>query len=230
MVVSTSPTLHRLVTSTRKAGIFFLLALGIVGCASRGDVREGLDRLDPEEQRMATLQARLDSLQSEIQRSEAALAASAEELAAARAEAALASEQAARAEAAATGNLAGETVFRVDGVGFEPGTSILTETARTLLDQLADRLRAENAAYFLEIQSFDRDTATISLGVARVDAVRRYLHEARGFPLHSIRGVAATASAPHAVGEIANSDDPGPGPVAVADELTIVVVRDLPQR
>ena len=167
--------LDRALAGIGEAGTFFLLVLAAAGCATSGQVREEVDRLDEAEQRLAELQTRLDSITAEIDREESALAARQEELAAAQSQVALASEQARRAQASASGNLAGETVFRIDGVGFEPGTSTLTEGSKLLLDQLVDRLRAENAAYFLEVQS-DPGEASSPLGAARVDAVRRYLH------------------------------------------------------
>ena len=176
MTRRSSHRFDRVLAGIGEAGTFFLLVLAVAGCATSGQVREEVDRLGEAEQRLAELQARLDSLTAEIDREESALAARQEELAAAQAQAALASEQARRAQASASGNLSGETVFRVDGVGFEPGTSTLTEGSRLLLDQLVDRLRAENAAYFLEVQS-DPEEASSALGAARVDAVRRYLHD-----------------------------------------------------
>jgi hypothetical protein len=216
------------VTWIGESGTFFLLVVTLIGCASRGDVRDEVDRLGAAQQQVTGLQARVDSLNQEIARSEAALAASHERLAAAQAEAARASEQARRAEASATGNLSGETVFRVDGVGFEPGTSILTEASRILLDQLAGRLRAENAAYFLEVQAFDVDAATSSVSAARVDAVRRYLHEEQGLPLHSLSALTTTAGARHAAGAGASGDPLGD--TATADgQLAIVVVRNQPK-
>jgi outer membrane protein OmpA-like peptidoglycan-associated protein len=172
-----------------------------------------VDRLDEAEQRLAGLQSRLDSITAEIDREESALAARQEELAAAQSQAALATEQARRAEASASGNLAGATVFRIDGVSFEPGTSRLTEASRLLLDQLVERLRAENAAYFLEVQS-DPGEANSPLGHARVDAVRRYLHLDHGLPLHSVGAVTGTSVAALASGD---------------GQLAILVVRDLPQ-
>ena len=73
------------------------------------------------------------------------------------------------------------------GVGFEPGTSRLTDASRLLLDQLADRLRAENAAYFLEVQSGSRGGGQRPSAPPAWTTVRRYLHEDHGLPLHSAR-------------------------------------------
>jgi outer membrane protein OmpA-like peptidoglycan-associated protein len=213
----------------RKSGTFFLLILAVVGCATRGDVSEQVDRLGAANERVTALQSRLDSLNAEIERSETALAASREALAAAQAEAALASEQARRAEAIANGNLAGETVFRVDGVGFERGTSTLTEASRIMLDQLADRLRAENAAYFLEVHSFDAEPSKSALAAARVDAVRRYLHDTRGLPLHSVSALsAATTSHGKEVGTDGAADPLVEAPAADG-QLAIRVIRDQPK-
>jgi hypothetical protein len=226
---STSDRRRRVVTRSRESGTFFLLVLALLGCASRGDVGEEVDRLGAASERMAGLQPRLDSLNAEIERAEIALAASREELAAVQAEAALASEQARRAESSASGGFAGETVFRVDGVGFEPGTSTLTETSRILLDQLAARLRAENAAYFLEIQTIDGASSESSLAAARLDAVRRYLHEAQGLPLHSFSAVSG-ATEPHvAEARVGAAADPLAETGAADGRLAILVIRDQPK-
>jgi outer membrane protein OmpA-like peptidoglycan-associated protein len=222
----------RLLAGIGETGTFFLLVLVAGACATNSQVREEVGRLGETEQRLAGLQSRLDSLTEEIESKEAALAARGEELAAARAQAALALEQARRAQAAASGNLSGETVFRLDGVGFEPGTSRLTEGSRLLLDQLVDRLRAENAAYFLEVQS-DPEEAGSALGAARVDAVRRYLHEDRGLPLHSVGAVTGTRQATHPPGVSADAEasavDPLVMPTGGDGQLAILVVRDQPQ-
>ena len=221
----------RVLAGIGKAGTFFLLVLVAGGCATSGQVRQEVDRLRESEQRLAGLQARLDSLIAEIDRGESALAARREELAAAQAQAALAAEQALRAEAIASGNLSGETVFRLDGVGFEPGTSKLTEGSRLLLDQLADRLRAENTAYFLEVQS-DPQQAGSALGAARADAVRRYLHEDHGLPLHSVGAVAAMPGAAHppeVSAPTAAVDDPLGPPGDGDGQLAILVVRHQPK-
>jgi outer membrane protein OmpA-like peptidoglycan-associated protein len=227
---SPSPLLDRIVTRVGESGTFFLLLVTVVGCASHGDVRVQVDRLGTAQDQVAELQSRLESLDAEIERSEAALAASREELEAAQAEAALASEQARRAEAATTGDLTAETVFRVDGVGFEPGTSTLTEASRIVLDQLADRLRAENAAYFLEVQSFDGDGSKSSLAAVRVDAVRRYLHDAQGLPLHVFSAVSAGRSPGLADGGVGAAADPLGEMPPVDGEVAILVVRDQPRR
>jgi outer membrane protein OmpA-like peptidoglycan-associated protein len=202
----------------------------VSGCATGRQVREEVDRLGESEQRLAGLQVRLDSLTAEIDREESALAARREELAAAQAQAALAGEQALRAEATASGNLSGETVFRLEGVGFVPGTSKLTEDSRLLLDQLADRLRAENVAYFLEVQS-DPEEAGTALGASRVDAVRRYLHEDHGLPLHSFGAVAATPGAadPPDASATAEAADPLVAPTDGDGQLAILVIRDQPK-
>ena len=220
----------RVLAGIGEAGTFFLLILAAEGCATSGQVRQEVDRLGESEQRLAGLQARMDELTAEIDREESVLATRGEELAAARAQAALASEQALRAQATASGNLSGETVFRVEGVGFEPGTSRLTDASRLLLDQLADRLRAENAAYFLEVQS-DPEEAGSALGAARVETVRRYLHEDHGLPLHSVGAVAAAPGAAHTLEVSAATDaaDALVAPPAGDGQLAIVVVRDQPK-
>ena len=113
-------------TVIRETGTFFLLVLAMAGCATRGRVDQEVGSLAARDQKLAELESRLASLEAAIEESETALVTSRSELAAAQERAALASDHARRAEAGAGGHLLGETVFRLDGVAFEPGTAALT--------------------------------------------------------------------------------------------------------
>jgi outer membrane protein OmpA-like peptidoglycan-associated protein len=212
-----------------ESGTFYLLLMpmALLGCATPGLVRERVAQLEGSRQStLARLEAQLAALDDEIARRDEALRARAHELDALRSQALLASESVALAEEQARGRLLGETVFRVEGIRFEPASAVLTEASRDLLDQLAERLRMENAGYFLEVQASAREsTGGGRLGAARAEAVRRYLHLDRGLPLHAMSTVTAPDGARGLAGEALERD-----PVLEPDleddpRVAVVVVR-----
>ena len=209
-------------TRIGETGTFFLMLVVLgIGCASKGQVRDEVRRLAEREATIERLKAELAALDAEIDRAGSALAAQQPKIEEARTEAALASELARRAETTAAGSLLGETVFRMEGLRFEPGTAKLTEDARAALDQLADRLRAENAGYFIEVQS-RRAGASPGLEAARAEAVRRYLHDDRGLPLHAVSTLTAIDESP-AGGQLEAASVLEALPAE--DQLAVVVVR-----
>jgi hypothetical protein len=216
---------NKLLTLIRETGTFYLLLASLAGCASRGQVREDVTRLD-EAQRadVQRLETRLDALTQAIEEQERVLEARRTEVADASSQALLASDQARRAEAQAQGDLLGEAVFRVEGLRFEPGTPILTAESKAQLDGLVERLRAEDAGYFLELQSRG-DGGAGELEVDRAEAVRRYLHDARGVPLHAMSTLAAAGTAGTAPDASVLEVEPAPGESALA----VVVVRPSPR-
>src|SRR5687767_4241238 len=152
--MATPRTQHNPLTRIGETGTFFLLVLLMLGgCASKGQVREEVSRLSAQEAKLVRLESELAELEIAIAQEDAAVAASQGRFEEAQATAAQAAEEASRAEAAAAGGLMGEPVFRLDGLRFEPGTAALTSESKILLDQLADRLRAEDVAYYVEIQT-----------------------------------------------------------------------------
>jgi outer membrane protein OmpA-like peptidoglycan-associated protein len=211
-----------MLTRIRETGTFYLLVACLAGCATRGQVRNDVAELDRDQQAgLERLESRLASLTEAIEQEGTRLEARRSEVAEASSQALLASDQARAAEAQAHGDLLGEAVFRVEGLRFEPGTAILTAEARTMLDQLVERLRAEDAGYYLEVQSRGRSGG--GLESERAEAVRRYLHHDRGVPLHAVSTLAAASEVPpnESVLEI----EPAPGEAA----LEVVVLRPVPR-
>jgi len=99
-------------------------------------------------------------------------------------------EGAAAAKAAAKAGDPREAVYIIDELLFAPGSAALTAESRSILDQLAERLRLESSDYHLEVEGHTDGTgserANLQLGRERAEAVRRYLHDSGGIPLHSI--------------------------------------------
>jgi outer membrane protein OmpA-like peptidoglycan-associated protein len=228
-----------MLTEIRKSGTFYLLLAVLAGCATRGMVRHEVSRLEAREASLAGLQSRLDSLTAAIEEEGKLLQARGEQVASASSQALLASDQATDAEAQARGHLLGEAVFRVGGLRFEPGTAILTAESRTVLDQLVERLRAEDAAYYLEVQSRatnGADGRAEGLEGARAEAVRRYLHGDRGLPLHALSTLATAGELPSSAPAVAGALEAEEAasmleiePAAGEAALAVVVVRPFPR-
>lgn len=94
--------------------------------------------------------------------------------------------------------VAGEADDGVLEVRFASGTAALTATARARLDALYDDLIARTTDFYLDVQGHtDRtgnEAANRRLAERRAEAVRRYLHHARGVPLDRM-GVTSLGSA-----------------------------------
>jgi outer membrane protein OmpA-like peptidoglycan-associated protein len=81
----------------------------------------------------------------------------------------------------AEGKFLYEVVLSDDSVKFPVNGDELSPEAQARLDELAQRLKAENRNVYLEIQGFTDARGDAShnrrLGEARAEAVRRYLHK-----------------------------------------------------
>jgi len=227
---------HRALTRIRESGTFFLLLLpALLGCASKGQVSREIERLSARAAEVERLESELTDLTMAIEQKEADLAASQEKLTEVQSVAAQAQEQARLAEATAAGGLMGEQVFRLEGLGFEPGGTVLTSESKALLDQLAVRLRAENVAYYLEIQAPPEPAGRGSvLAAARAEEIRRYLHVDQGLPLHAVGTVAGPsrlAPAPEMAsdGQALLEIEPEEGSKPSESQLAILVVRGQPK-
>ncbi|HVR28352.1 MAG TPA: hypothetical protein VMS86_02365 [Thermoanaerobaculia bacterium] len=179
----------------REAGTFSLLLIALAGCATRGQVRDQVSELEAKRANLERLEQRLDSLTEAIDREAQLLSRREERVAATRAQALLAADNARAAEQTTAGGLLGETVYWLQGLPFEADSAELTDRSRALLDQLAERLKMEDAGYYLEVRAGSGQPGGRALDLARAQAVRRYLHVARGLPLHAVRTLAAPGAA-----------------------------------
>lgn len=99
----------------------------------------------------------------------------------------------------AEGRLISETVLS-ESIGFGLEESGLNESARLALLAFADKLKAENQGFYIEVQghtdSTGTDAANMHLSRLRAEAVRDFLHEKAGLPLHRLSVAAYGESRP----------------------------------
>jgi peptidoglycan-associated lipoprotein len=90
----------------------------------------------------------------------------------------------------AQGKLLYEAVLTDEKVKFGFDKKELSPEARAAIDELAGQLKEQNKSVYIEIQGHtDNVGGTLyneDLGLSRAEAVRRYLNQQHGFPLHRI--------------------------------------------
>jgi peptidoglycan-associated lipoprotein len=91
---------------------------------------------------------------------------------------------------AETRKLIFETVLSEDRGQFKLGKSALPDDATTALDTMVNTLKADKKALWVEIEGHTDNTGdklmNEKLGMARAEAVKRYLYEKHQIPLHKI--------------------------------------------
>lgn len=173
---------------------FIALALAIApGCATKkyvakevGGVNEKVETLsesvEANQQRIKANEGRLDAHDGRIGEVDAK-ADEAGQLANS------AKDDAAAAMRAAEGKLIYEVTLSND-VSFAFGTANLSDEAKPMIDDLAQKIKADNRTLWLEIEghtdSTGDETYNERLGLLRAEAVRDYLYQSQGIPLHAI--------------------------------------------
>ena len=83
-----------------------------------------------------------------------------------------------------------ETVLSEDRGQFKLGKATLPDDAATALDNMVNQLKADKKAVWVEIEGHTDNTGdkvmNEKLGLARAEAVKRYLYEKHQIPLHKI--------------------------------------------
>jgi peptidoglycan-associated lipoprotein len=91
---------------------------------------------------------------------------------------------------AETRKLIFETVLSEDRGQFKLGKSVLPEDATGAIDSMVNQLKADKKAVWVEIEGHTDNTGdkvmNEKLGMARAEAVKRYLYEKHQIPLHKI--------------------------------------------
>ncbi len=104
------------------------------------------------------------------------------------------------AEKLAKGKVIYEVTISNEAVKFGFDKSMLTDEAKTILDELAAKIKGQNKQLYMEIQghtdNIGSETYNMKLGEKRAEAVRRYLSEIHGIPLPIISVISYGESMP----------------------------------
>jgi outer membrane protein OmpA-like peptidoglycan-associated protein len=177
-----------------------LIALGSMGCATKGFVRTSVGELDEQvtsvsssveqtQERVRANEARINEVDKEA---EAALQAANKAATAADAAADLAKTVEAETEALEEANrkLVYEVVMSEQQGGFAFDSAELTDTARQQIDELVARLKRELRNMFITIEGhtdyIGSTTVNDRVGLERARAVQEYLYEQHRIPLHKM--------------------------------------------
>lgn len=98
--------------------------------------------------------------------------------------------KAAEAEKEARGKLLWTVIITDDGVRFDFGRAEITSSGISDLDKLVQQLKSKGRALYLEIaghtDNVGNEDSNMALGEERANAVRDYLNQKGGIPLHAI--------------------------------------------
>lgn len=169
----------------RKFGTFVTaagLAALLGGCATQRQVDERIAEAQAQnERRIESVAGQVEDLQQRQQRTDVRL----EELSQ---EAREALKRAQEAGVLARGQVVFEQAFTEDRVRFRVDSHELDSRAQAALSEFANRVKALDSPYFIEIQGHTDDTGTSryneELGQRRAEAVRRYLSRQHNIPLN----------------------------------------------
>jgi len=166
-----------------------LALLTTAGCATKKYVR----------QETGAVSGRVDEVQTQVEDTQTRLAATDQKVGEVSKTAQEALQRAVDAGKLAEGKLLYETVLTDDKVRFGFNRAELSPEARAALDEFASQLKQENAGVYVEIQGHTDNVGTETyneeLGLERAEAVRRYLNQQHGFPLHRINVISYGESA-----------------------------------
>lgn len=101
----------------------------------------------------------------------------------------------AKAEAveASTRKLIFETVLTDDQAKFKSGIAKLSDEAKAALDQMVAQVKSQKSAIWVEIEGHTDAVGDAAynekLGLARAEAVKRYLYEQHKVPLHKMNAI-----------------------------------------
>lgn len=189
--------MSRLTRSTALLALLPLVAVAGAGCATKkyvkGEVGAVHTRVDGVEGQVEEAQQRLTDHDKRINTAqETATGASktAQE----------ALQRAIEAGKLAEGKLVFESVLTDDKVRFSFDKAELSESGTVALDEFAAKLKAENKNVYVEIQGhtdgIGSEQYNYELGEERAEAVRRYLNQKHGLPLHKMAVISYGETAP----------------------------------
>jgi peptidoglycan-associated lipoprotein len=172
------------------------LAMLQLDCATKKSVKKEVDRIDQE---MDDLGTSVEEGQTRNKEQDSRLGTHDQQIGQLSKESQEALARAQSAEKLALGKLLYEVTLSGDDVKFGFDQSDLNDGAREVLENLIAQLKTDNKNIYIEIQghtdSFGSEPYNEKLGMARAEAVRRYLSE-NGIPLHRIATISYGESRP----------------------------------
>lgn len=181
------------------AMIALLAALGTTGCVSKKMFRKNVEDND---QRVAGVESgveanerRIEELSSETDGRIAEVRGTAEKAVEIGNKASSDAVKAqAMAEKAARGKLLWSVTLSDDSVKFSFDQAELPDSAKAPLDELISKIKSYGKAVYIEIEGHTDNIGSadynLELGERRAEAVKRYLNQAGGIPLHAINVIA----------------------------------------
>jgi peptidoglycan-associated lipoprotein len=164
-----------------------LTLVGTTGCATKKYVRQETQAVHT---RVDGVETSVEQAQTRMDQQDQHLAQTDRNVTEASRTAQEALQRATEAGKLAQGKLLYETVLTDEKVKFGFDKKELSPEARAALDEFAGQLKEQNRSVYVEIQGHtDNVGGTLyneDLGLSRAEAVRRYLNQQHGFPLHRI--------------------------------------------
>jgi peptidoglycan-associated lipoprotein len=180
------------------------LVLAVTACATKDYVKTETGQVNA---KVDTVQGQVEQAQTRLNDHESRLNSQGEKIAGQQQQigdiSKTAQEALQRAQDAgklAEGKFLYETVLTDDKVKFGFNKAELSKDAKDALDEFASKIKADNRPVYIEVQghtdNVGSDHYNEELGEARAEAVRRYLNQKDGFPLHRMNVISYGKTAP----------------------------------
>jgi peptidoglycan-associated lipoprotein len=193
--------------SKKATPILFVLAaaLAFSGCATKKYVRQETQAVGS---RVDTVQGQVEEAQTRLNTHDRQIGEATTTAQGASKTAQEALQRAQEAGQLAKGKFLYETVLTDEKVKFGFNKKQLSDTAKSALDEFAGQIKTDNKGVFIEIQGHTDNVGAPAyneeLGQSRAEAVRVYLNQKHGFPLHRMNVISYGETAP-----IADNKDRG---------------------
>jgi len=174
-----------------------LVAVTVAGCATKKYVKEETGAVNT---RVDQVQGQVEQTQTKLNDHEQRIAATDQKVGEVSKTAQDALQRAQEAGKLAEGKILYETVLTDDKVKFGFNKSALSTEAKAALDDFAQKLKADNKGVYVEVQGHTDNVGSAKynqeLGESRATAVRLYLNEKQGLPLHRMNVISYGKTAP----------------------------------
>ncbi len=176
-----------------KNGFRFLslavLGAALSGCATSSNVDKKIADMQAQtNKKIDSVEGQIEDLQNKQKATDSNLAQTNVRVEELSKEAQDALKRAQEAGVLAKGKVVFQQTFREDRVRFKTNSSDLNKDSQAALDDFANKVKALNEQYFIEIQGHTDDTGGAKynddLGQHRADTVRRYLSRQDSVPLN----------------------------------------------